>query len=153
MLALARSQTDGEPVMNSLITVLALLANGLCTWLGFLAMRNCTNHASVAYQSALRAEASEVRLKVARADVLALQAHVGTLETQLQRLQGRVYAQPRRARDDIAGGLMDSEDPRARAVGAAHAAMGVGIAVPSPRTCNCGYCETCLNGPTKEIAS
>jgi hypothetical protein len=85
-----------------------------------------------------------VRLKVARSDVLALQAHVGRLDQTIKRIEGRVYATTRRAApDDIAGQLMESDDPRARKVGEVHAEMGVGIAAPSPKECACGWCQTC----------
>lgn len=128
----------------------ALAAVGCLAILGY-----CIEHANAALNSAKRAEQTEVRLKVLRGDVLALQAHVGALERQLQRVAGRVYRQSNRAQlddNDAARGLMESDDPQARRVGEVHASMGVGIAFPSPKRCQCGYCETCLNGPTKEIA-
>lgn len=130
--------------MNILLTA-ALTACALVVVL--FTYRRCEQCANEALESALRAERCEVRLKVARGDVIALQAHVGALEAQLQRLQGRVYAQPRRDRGDIAAALQASDDPRARAVGEAHALLGVGLAVETQRACSCGWCETCLHGP------
>lgn len=113
----------------------------------------CNSRAEAAHGSALRAEQSEVRLKAARGDVIALRTHVGALEAQLNRLQGRVYAQGRHAPNDLAGALKGSDDARARAAGAAYEAMGVGIAAPdaTQKVCQCGYCDVCLNGPTAPV--
>lgn len=101
--------------------------------------------ADQAVDAARRAEQSEVRLKVLRGDVSGLQAHLGTLEQQLRRLQGRVYAQPRR------GDLSNSDDPRVRQAGETMDMLGVGVVANSPGTCKCGYCDTCLNGPTRSV--
>lgn len=139
-------------MIPTIFTVLCVVTGvGFC-WMEAYSCKQCANAALAAAQ---RAEASELRLKVMRADVIALRTHVGALEGQLTRLQGRVYAQPRRAPDDIGAALRESPDPSTRRAGAAHDALGVGLATEPrlvqdvhPKGC---YCDTCVNGPVGAV--
>lgn len=133
--------------MHTLFVVCATVVCVVGALLSIYAMLSVWLSADQALEAARRAEQSEVRLKVLRGDVSGLQAHLGTLELQLRRLQGRVYAQGRRA----GGDLTNSDDPRVREAGAAMDLLGVGVVANSPAACKCGYCETCLNGPTRSV--
>jgi hypothetical protein len=85
-----------------------------------------------------------------RIELDALVADVDKLRKSQQKQFGTVWARLG-SRDDIAGALMESDDPRAREVGKAHAQLGVGIAAPSPKECACGWCQTCEERKLRDV--
>lgn len=136
--------------MHTFLTILYVVSAVLVVGAAWVFREQCKDRAAAAQEFMRAAAASEARLKILRSDVSALTSHVHTLETQLQRVQGRVYRQG--SNRDVASALRATGEPQNVAAADGLEAIGQGLAAPDlGKVCRCGYCEVCLNGPTAPV--